>query len=185
MKTLMKLRNVRLSLSKSLLLLALCFSFSTFSQETYQSDKYNLSVTFPNLYEEEESDKEGRHVISLSSTYRDMILLTSLFVYDKNIPQDEHNLKEIEALLVTADAFNSKFKVKKIVPWQVGEYEGLRNPIKGKVKTDNGSSISFYGCMYVLIYDNNKELRLTILSQDKKAYNVDVEKAFVRSVVVE
>ena len=115
MKTLMKLRNVRLSLSKSLLLLALCFSFSTFSQETYQSDKYNLSVTFPNLYEEEESDKEGRHVISLSSTYRDMILLTSLFVYDKNIPQDEHNLKEIEALLVTADAFNSKFKVKKII----------------------------------------------------------------------
>ncbi len=172
-------------LSKFLLLVTLVLTNSGFSQDSYESDKYNLKVAFPNFYEEEESDKEGRHVVSLSSTYNDMILLASLFIYNENIPEDEYNLKEIEALLITADAFNSKFKVKKIKRWKVGQYEGLRNPIKGKVKTDNGSTISFYGCMYVLIYDDNKELRLTILSQNKKSYLEDIEKAFAGSVVVE
>lgn len=180
----MKLTTIKLNLTQSVLFIAMVFSSIGFSQETYQSDKYNLNVSFPNLYEEDESDKEGRHVVSLSSTYYDMILLASLFIYDEAIPADEHNLKEIEALLITADAFNSKFKVKKIKPWKSGNYEGLRNPIKGKVKTDNGSAIKFYGCMYVLIYGDNKELRLTILSQTKKAYKAEIEKAFVESVVV-
>ena len=188
----MKLITVRLRrhiepvemLSKSISILAICISTIAFSQDSYESDKYKLKVDFPNFYEEEESDKEGRHVVSLSSTYNDMILLASLFIYNEEIPEDEHNLKEIEALLITADAFNSKFKVKKIELWNVGTVQGLRNPIKGKVRTDNGSSIKFYGCMYVLIYDGNKELRLTILSQNKKGYLKTVEQAFVSSVVV-
>jgi hypothetical protein len=164
----------------------LCLALNlSFGQDLYKSSDYNFQIEFPDIFEENIEDRNEMHVISLSSSVGGMILLTSMFDYDIDIPSDEHNLKEVEALVVTADAFSSKFSIKKIQSWRVGKYEGYRNPIKGKVKTPSGKKINFYGCMYVLMIKDGLEFRITILSQSKKDYDAQVEAEFVGSFKVD
>ena len=160
------------------------FFFLLFSraQEIYKNDKYQFEIEFPDFFEEKEEDRDDMHVISLSATHNKMILLTSIFEYKEKIPQDEYNLKEVESLVLTADAFKSKFKVKKLTKWKVGQFEGYRNPIKGKVKTQKGTKLNYYGCMYVLVIKEGLEFRVTILAQNKKYYLSQIEKDFVASI---
>ena len=166
------------------LIFIISFLSSSNAQETYKNDTYNFEIEFPDFFEEKEEDRDDMHIISLSSMYKNMILLASIFDYNKNIPEDEYNLKELESLVVTADAFKSKFKVKKLTTWKVGSYEGYRNPIKGKIAPKEGKKISYYGCMYVLVMGNGLEFRITILAQSKKYYLKEVEQVFVESFIL-
>ncbi|MEO9531210.1 MAG: hypothetical protein ABJG68_12200 [Crocinitomicaceae bacterium] len=153
----------------------------TIAQETYKNDIYGFKITFPEDYDVVEEDREKMDVISLSSTNGNMVLLTSLFDYKEKIPSSELNWKEVEALGVTADAFNSKFLPKKIKTWKVGDYEGKVNTIKGKVTSKAGNKMKFYGRMYVLCIKDGIEFRITILANSKKNFNEAIATAFVKS----
>lgn len=162
-----------------LLLLATCQLAQ--AQEIYKNDVYGFKITFPSDYDVVEEDREKMDVISLSSTNGNMVLLTSLFDYKEEIASSELNWKEVEALGVTADAFNSKFLPKKIKTWQVGKYEGKMNVIKGKVTAKSGKKMKFYGRMYVLCIKDGIEIRITILANSKKNFDETIATSFVSS----
>jgi len=153
------------------------------SQEKYANHTYGFKIEFPDLYVDEVKEKEEMKVISISSSYQKMIFLASIFDYKKAVPADELNLKEIEALAVTAEAFNAKFKAKKIEKWQIGAYEGLSYPIKGKV-TRNDKTMKFYGKMYVVAIKDGIEFRLTILAPSKKSYHADKALIYIKSASI-
>jgi hypothetical protein len=163
-----------------IVILVLCTQY-TGAQETYSNDVYGFKITFPADYEVELEDHEKMDVISLSSTHGNMILLTSLFDYKEDIASSELNWKEVEALGLTADAFNSKFLPKKIQTWVVGKYEGKVNTIKGKVTAKSGKKMKFYGRMYVLCIKDGIEFRITILANSKKNFDEAIAKKFVDS----
>ncbi|MFT4603091.1 MAG: hypothetical protein ACI857_003278 [Arenicella sp.] len=151
------------------------------AQEKYSNDVYGFQLVFPDDFVNKTEDREKMDVISLNCYHNSMIFLASCFDYKKEIPNDELNLKEVEALALTADSFNSKFKAKKIGQWKVGKYEGLSTPIKGKVKSADGKRMTFYGYMYALAIKDGVEYRLTILAPSKKAFNETKAKAYVES----
>jgi len=154
---------------------------TSFSQEKYSNDVYGFSIDFPDYFDEKDEERKGMDVISLNCYYNSMIFLASCFDYKAEIPEDELNLKEVEALAITSDSFNSKFKAKKIAHWKVGSYEGLMTPIKGKVKDKNGKKMNFYGYMYALAIKDGVEYRLTILAPNKKVFNEKKSTAFINS----
>lgn len=165
----------------TIITLVLLLSQIGFGQETYSNDVYGFKITFPQDFDVEEEDREIMDVISLSSTTGNMVLLTSLFDYKEDIPESEQNWKEVEALGVTSDAFNSKFMPKKIKTWSVGKYEGKYTTIKGKVTSKSGKKMKFYGRMYVLCIKDGIEFRVTILANSKKNFDEAVASAFVNS----
>jgi hypothetical protein len=151
-----------------------------FSSETYENQEAKFKITFPTEYDVEKEAKEDMTVISLSATYDSMILLVSAFIYDDVIPEDEYGTKEAEAIVYTADAFNSKFKLKAVKSWSVGSEVGLVNPIKGKVPDGSGGKITFIGNIYVIMA-GGVEFRITALATSKKGFSTSIESRFVNS----
>lgn len=159
-------------------------SLNGMSQETYINARYGFKIEFPDLFTDDEKEKEDMTVISISSSYQKMIFLASIFDYKNEVPSDELKLKEIEALAATADAFNAKFKAKKIKKWRIGDYEGLSYPIKGKVKRQQ-KTMKFYGQMYVISIKKGLEFRLTVLAPSKKLYSETAAKDYINSAKID
>lgn len=153
----------------------------SFAGKTYKNEDAKFKITFPTEYEEEVDEGDGMTVVSLSATYNNMILLVSAFIYDEVIPEDEYALKVAEGIIITADAFNSKFKAKKCVHWDGGgDNPGLVNAIKGKVPDGSGGKFKFMGNIYITMA-YGIEYRITALSTSKKGFDPAVEAAFVNS----
>lgn len=172
-------------LTKQLALFGAFFLFATASfaglGNTYTSKDAKFKISFPTDYEAETERGSGMTVVSLSCTYKGMILLCSAFIYDEVIPEDEYAMKVAEGIIITADAFNSKFKEKKCVHWNGGgDNPGLQNPIKGKVEDGQGGKFKFFGNIYITMA-YGIEYRITALSTSKKAYDEDIESEFVNS----
>lgn len=161
--------------------LMLIFTNWMFARETYTSEEAKFKITFPTDFEVDEEQQDGMKVISLSCTYQSMILLVSAFVYDEVIPEDEYALKVAEGILVTADAFNSKFVKKKCVPWEPEtDVPGLVNPIKGKVEDGTGGKFKFFGNIYICMA-YGIEYRITSLSTSKKGFDAGIDARFINS----
>lgn len=158
----------------------LLIQLNGFGQEKYTNKEYGFKIEFPDLFVDEADEKEKMKLVSISSAYKKMVFLASIFDYKKKVPADELNLKEIEALAVTAEAFNAKFKAKKIKKWKIGNYEGLTYPIRGKVKRNN-KTMKFYGQMYVVAIKDGIEVRLTILAPSKKYYDSAAALSYIKS----
>lgn len=170
-------------LRKNLLAFGMIFLMGSFSfaGETYTNEDAKFSITFPTSYDASSEKQDGMTVISLSCTYKSMILLVSAFVYDDVIPEDEFAIKVAEGIIITADAFNSKFNEKKCVRWNGGgKNPGLQNPIKGKVSNGSGGTFKFFGNIYITMA-YGIEYRISALSTSKKGYDAGIESAFVNS----
>jgi hypothetical protein len=170
-------------LRKNLLVFGMILLMGSFSfaGETYSSDEAKFKITFPTSYDSDTEQQDGMTVVSLSCTYQSMILLVSAFIYDEVIPEDEYAVKVAEGIIVTADAFNSKFNEKKCVRWNGGgSNPGLMNPIKGKVSNGSGGSFKFFGNIYICMA-YGIEYRISALSTSKKGFDTGIESAFVNS----
>ncbi|MBD3637070.1 MAG: hypothetical protein HUJ25_06955 [Crocinitomicaceae bacterium] len=151
--------------------------------ETYSNSEAGIEVTFPTFYEEASKEKEDKTIISLNCTYRNMIFLVSVFLFDDPIPEDEYAVKVAEDIVLTADALKSKFKKKKLEPWSASGAEnyGLKNRIKGKVPESNGGFSKCYGYNYITI-SGGIEYRFTILTSRKSSFDKEIATNFINSV---
>lgn len=153
----------------------------TFAGETYTSEEAKFKITFPTDFSADTEKEEDMTVVSLSCTYQGMILLVSAFIYDEVIPEDEYALKVAEGIIITADAFNSKFNEKKCIHWDGGgDNPGLQNAIKGKVPDGSGGKFKFFGNIYICMA-YGIEYRITALSTSKKGYDAGIESRFINS----
>jgi hypothetical protein len=170
-------------LRKNLLAFGMIFLMGGFSfaGETYSNEDAKFKITFPASYDAETEQQDGMTVVSLSCTYNSMILLVSAFIYDEVIPEDEYAVQVAEGIIVTADAFSSKFNEKKCVRWNGGgSNPGLKNPIKGKVANGSGGTFKFFGNIYITMA-YGIEYRISALSTSKKGYDESIEKTFINS----
>jgi hypothetical protein len=157
------------------------FGTSVIAGRTYENEDARFKITFPGAFDAEVEEKDGMIVVSLSASFNDMILLVSAFVYEEVIPEDEYALKVAEGVIITADAFNSKFKEKKCVHWDGGgNNPGLVNPIKGKIPDGAGGKYTFFGNIYITMA-YGIEYRITALSTSKKGFDTSIETAFINS----
>lgn len=162
--------------------LFLLFANPSISKEVYDSETGKFSITFPDVFEADEHREDNMNVISITCTYKSMILVVSVFVYDEIIPEDEYATTAAEGIVVTADAFGSKFKEKKVEVWEADEGAiGFQNPIKGKLSDGQGGKIKVFGNIYIVVH-NNIEYRLTCLSDNKKTFDEGIEGRFINSL---
>lgn len=163
-------------LVSSLTLIGLVFiSSSAISGETYENEEAKFKVTFPGEFEvEKDIDEEGITTYSMSCTYGDMILIGNAYIYTEPFTEEDNSLSEAAAAMRVANAFGSKFNVKKISIWEVGEDRGWINPLKTK-----GDLKGYIGNYYVII-QGIYQYQFVVLGS-KKTYNTSVESKFINS----
>ncbi|UKN02970.1 hypothetical protein K6119_05505 [Paracrocinitomix mangrovi] len=177
--------NLNNYLHKVILSLVLLLSTAIVNgQEKFKSDTAHFQIEFPTNYDDKLDAEDDMTVVTATCTYKGMIIMLSAFIYKEKIPTDDYAMKIAEGIIVTADAFNSKFDPKKCIPWEIeGGYAGLQNPIKGKVKDGQGKKVKFFGNIYITII-NGIEYRLSIFSGSKSSFDKEVERKYIQSFKV-
>lgn len=157
----------------------LAFSLFSHSQDLFESKQFGLRVDFPDKYEQKETEDDESNAVSLSSAHQEMIFVMNAIQFKKEYTDDERSRQEAITMKNVCETFGAKFKLKKVTSWKVGEELGYICPIKGKLKGTN-STVTFYGNFYI-VFIGDTQYQLTVLSQKKKTFNGDLERAFWRS----
>lgn len=145
------------------------------ASEIYEDAEARMKVKFPTDFEvEREVAEDGLISISLSCSYGDMILVSTVFISTEAVTEDENLGAELLEVARICGTVGSKLNTKTIYNWNVDDDSGLSSSLKCK-----GEYKGLIGSYYVII-QGAYEWQFLILG-GKKTYDYNVESRFINS----